>query len=90
MSYRDYLENRITAPGEIYPGNSLWLERGRRSGSSLKQINGEQVGSNQTGSLEAPRAGAGTLFPRIICVSAPGTLGMTADPSSLATPAADK
>lgn len=90
MSYWDYLENRITAPGEIYLGNSSCMKRGGRSGSSLKQINGEQVGSNQTGSLKGPRAGAGTLFPWIICVPAPGTLGMTADPSFLATAAADK
>lgn len=99
MSYWDYLHNRIKKRGKIYLENYSSVYQGRRSGTSLKQINVEQLLSNKTRSLEDLLAQCrSTLLTRIICESNKSYVrhatmaarNMTGDTFSLATPAIDK
>lgn len=99
MSYWDYLENRIKMRGKIYSENYSSVYQGRRSGTSLKQINVEQLLSNKIRSLEDLLARCkNTLLTCIICESnksyfrntAVAAWNMTGDILSLATPAIDK
>lgn len=99
MSYWDYLHNRIKKRGEIYLENYSSVYQGRRSGTSLKQINVEQLLSNKTRSLEDLVARCrSTLLARVICASSKSCIrnaavasrNMTGDTFSLATPATDE
>lgn len=99
MSYWYYLQNRIKMWGKIYLENYSSVYQGRRSGTSLKQINVEQLLSNKTRSLEDLLTHCrNTLQTCCFCESnksyfrntAVAAWNMTGGIFSLATPAIDK
>lgn len=99
MSYWYYLQNRIKMRGKIYLENYSSVYQGRRSGTSLKQINVEQLLSNKTRSLEDLLTHCrNTLQTCGFCESnksyfrntAVAAWNMTGGIFSLATPAIDK